>query len=71
MDTFRKDYNSLSKLHSFEKQIKEKAEELEIYFKKISGREMSLAITNLEQSIMWAVKAIYKPQSTTEVNDKC
>lgn len=61
-DIFRKEYNSLHKLHGFEKQMKEKAEELALMFKNITGREMSLALTNLEQSIMWAVKALYKPQ---------
>lgn len=65
-DTFRKEYNSLHKLHGFEKELKTKAEELEAMFKHIEGREMSLAITNLEQSIMWAVKALYKPQVKEE-----
>ena len=58
-DTFRKTYNSVHLLHGFEKKMKEKAEELELMFKNIPGREMSLAQTNLEQSIMWAVKALY------------
>ena len=68
-DTFRKNYNSIFKLHSYEKEMKSKAEELEKYFQSCPGREMSLAITNLEQSIMWATKAIYK-NTKSEYDDE-
>ena len=59
-DTFRKKYNTCHKLHLFSQEIKIIAEQLEIKFKEIGqSREISLAMTNLEQSIMWAVKALY------------
>lgn len=61
-DTFRKTYNSVHLKHGFELEIKKIAETLEAYFKKIPSREMSLAMTNLEQSIMWATKAIYSKE---------
>jgi hypothetical protein len=61
-DTFRKTYNSLHLKHGFEVEIKKIAESLESYFKQIPSREMSLALTNLEQSIMWATKAIYSKE---------
>lgn len=61
-DTFRKTYNSLHLKHGFELEIKKVAETLEGYFKQIPSREMSLALTNLEQSIMWATKAIYSKE---------
>lgn len=61
-DTFRKTYNSLHLKHGFELEIKNLAETLEGYFKQIPSREMSLALTNLEQSIMWATKAIYSKE---------
>jgi hypothetical protein len=61
-DTFRKSYNSLHLKHGFELEVKKQAEILEGYFKKISSREMSLAMINLEQSIMWATKAIYSKE---------
>lgn len=39
-------------------QMKSKAKELMDYFDNIKdSRELSLAITNLEQSVMWATKA--------------
>lgn len=37
--------------------MKSKAEELKVFFDKINNREMSIAQTNLEQSLMWATKA--------------
>lgn len=64
-DTFRKVYKVLSdeqKAHI--ENIKDKAEELEKAFREsglkdsIDNRRMALAYTNLEQSIMWAIKAI-------------
>ena len=59
-DTFRKEYNTCHKLHLFQQELKVIAEQLEAKFKEIGqSREISLAMTNLEQSIMWAVKALY------------
>lgn len=59
-DTFRKQYNTCKKLHDYQLEIKEIAEQLEAKFKNIGqSREISLAMTNLEQSIMWATKALY------------
>lgn len=57
---FRPRYRALTdeekKLHD---EIKLKAEELEILFNKIKpGRYNALALTSLEQSIMWAIKEL-------------
>jgi hypothetical protein len=61
-DTFRKEYAALSDQQKTEMQaIKEKAEELEALFIKSMQREprlMSLAKTHLENSVLWAVKAV-------------
>ena len=58
-DTFRKVYKTLSADSSaLIQETKEKAEELEVLFKKVGSREMSLALTNLEQALMWSTKAI-------------
>lgn len=59
MDRFRKVYRPLSEDNTDLIQcIKGCAEELETFMGRVSNREMSLAITNLEQAIMWATKAI-------------
>lgn len=69
-DTFRKEYNSVHKLHGFEKEIKVIAENLEAKFKEIGHcRETSLALTNLEQAVMWAVKGLYNYQDGHQLND--
>lgn len=39
-------------------EIKTKADELLLAFGEAKSRELSLAITNLEQSVMWAVKSV-------------
>jgi len=64
-DTFRKEYKQLDPLQKDSiLMIKEKAEELLDTFESlnanmsIDARSMALAKTNLEQSVMWAVKAI-------------
>lgn len=62
-DKFRKEYKQLtdSQKESMLK-IKNKAEELDLLFDEINdptmGREIALAKTKLEESIMWAVKGI-------------
>lgn len=58
-DTFRKEYRPLKKENSdLILLIKSKAEELEELFSHVKSREMSLALTNLEQCTMWATKAV-------------
>ena len=58
-DTFRKVYKPLNESNSaLITAIKEKAEEMEALMIKVKSREMSLALTNLEQSTMWSTKAI-------------
>jgi hypothetical protein len=59
-DIFRKQYRQLN---DGEKKtldaIKDKAQELYNVLEQLpNGREVSLAKTNLEQSVMWAVKAV-------------
>lgn len=59
-DTFQKKSRSLTVDEGLLiKDIKEAAERLELLMGCIKSREMSLAMTNLEQSVMWAVKAVY------------
>lgn len=58
-DIFRKGVSAVSEYKDNKVQeLKSKAEELYILFDKYDNREMSIAKTNLEQAIMWAVKAI-------------
>lgn len=58
-DTFRKKYHHLTDVNKNNVQkTKEQAEVLEEMFQQYQSREMSLAITNLEQTMMWATKAI-------------
>jgi hypothetical protein len=58
-DTFKKDYIPLEpKKHELVEKIKSYAAILEAMMKTVQSREMSIALTNLEQSIMWATKAI-------------
>lgn len=58
-DTFRKVYKPLNERNAqLVTAIKQKAEELEALMLLVKSREMSLALTNLEQSTMWATKAI-------------
>lgn len=59
-DTFRKAYNDDVGLKELAIEIKSMAEGLEEHIKLIGKtRETSLALTNLELAVMWAVKAIY------------
>ncbi len=58
-DTFRKRYHTLLEVNTaLVTEAKEKAEELEQIMRNVESREMSLAITNLEQAMMWCTKAI-------------
>ena len=62
-DTFRKTYTPLTDEQKSQMQaVKEKAAELEqLYNEAITpenGREIAIGKTNLEQSVMWAVKGI-------------
>lgn len=58
-DTFRKVYRPLKEVNTALIQAaKEKAEELEQLMLNVKSREMSLALTNLEQAMMWCTKAI-------------
>lgn len=64
-DTFRKQYRPLSdETNAVVYHIKDRAEELLAAFEAggvnqtIDPRAMALAKTNLEQAVMWAVKAI-------------
>lgn len=67
-DTFRKEYSPLTEEQKAEMlAIKEKAEELEALFIKSMQREprlMAVAKTHLEDSVMWAVKAVTTKEST-------
>lgn len=67
MDTFRKEYTPLTDGQKAEMEaIKTKAEELEALFNNSIPREprlMAVAKTNLEQAVMWAVKAVTTKQA--------
>jgi hypothetical protein len=58
-DKFRKVYKKLHEENSkLITEMKEIAEKLDSNFDYVKSREMSLAVTNLEQAMMWATKAI-------------
>lgn len=60
-DVFIKDYWTLPETDTQKiRDLKDKAQELfdMIEITKVKSREMSLAITNLEQAMMWCTKAI-------------
>ena len=58
-DTFRKEYRPLKpETSDLIIKIKEAAEVMESLMSSVKSREMSLAMTNLEQCIMWSTKAI-------------
>jgi CRISPR/Cas system CMR subunit Cmr6 (Cas7 group RAMP superfamily) len=58
-DTFRKSYKPVSPERAgLIIRLKEQAEEIEQLIDNLKSREKSLAMTNLEQAIMWATKAI-------------
>jgi hypothetical protein len=57
-DTFKKVYTVMpDEIKETIFNMKSKAEELKQFFDKIHNREMSIAQTNLEQTMMWATKA--------------
>lgn len=58
-DTFRKVYRPLKQDNAdLIIKIKEAAEVMESLMSAVKSREMSLAMTNLEQCTMWATKTI-------------
>ena len=58
-DTFRKVYKALSTdAQGLIEAIKNGAEYMESLMNEVKSREMSLAMTNLEQCTMWATKAV-------------
>ena len=57
-DTFKKVYTVMpQEIKDAIFAMKEKAEELEVFFNRVNNREMSIAKTNLEGAMMWATKA--------------
>ena len=76
-DTFRKTYYPLKEVNkNLVDEIKDKAEELLLLLENVKNREMSLAITNLEQCTMWSTKAIvlqdeYEQKSDNNGDNKC
>lgn len=68
-DTFRKVYKSLKPENS-EKivKMKEAFEAVEQFLLTVKSREMSLALTNLEQASMWATKAIVLDDERNQEN---
>ena len=58
-DTFRKEYKKLHEKNSdLIRCMKVAFEQVEQFLLLIKSREMSLALTNLEQASMWATKAV-------------
>ncbi len=60
MNTFRKQYRELSETEKeFLDIIKDKAQELfNLFDERPNNRELALAKTKLEESVMWAVKGL-------------
>jgi len=52
-------------------EMKSKAEELAVFFATIDSREMEIARTNLEQTIMWATKAWVNLGDKVNAASKC
>lgn len=70
-DTFRKNYTALSDdVKKDILEIKARAEGLEKMYTKTHSREMSLALTNLEQSVFWATKALSDPAKNSSETSK-
>lgn len=67
-DTFKKVYKPLKEENTnLIQKAKLQAEELEKIMRIIKNREMSLAITNLEQAMMWFTKAIVLHDESAEL----
>ena len=65
MSMFRKEYRQLTDAEKdFVQAFKDKAEELNTLYENarkelpIDPRQLAIATTNLEQSVMWAVKSV-------------
>lgn len=59
-DTFKKKYSNKPELKDLSDEIKLHAQSLLEHIQIIEkSREQSIAITKLEECVMWAVKAIY------------
>jgi hypothetical protein len=60
MNRFRTQYRNLSpEEQTLVKLVKETAEQLELLYASLPApREASLALTKLEESVMWAVKGV-------------
>ena len=61
-DVFKKAYRPLTEAEiSLCEDVKDHAQTLyDLFDQNIANREMALAKTNLEQAVMWAIKAITK-----------
>lgn len=58
-DTFRKEYKPMhAENAALVRAMKEACEVLEALYSHVKSREMSLALTNLEQASMWATKGV-------------
>jgi hypothetical protein len=58
-DTFRKTYHTMKQENTDKViAIKQACEAVEALMKTVTSREMSIALTNLEQASMWATKAV-------------
>lgn len=61
IDRFRKNYNPCPKLKALADEIKDTGEILEsVIGKTADSREKAIALTKLEESVMWAVKGVYR-----------
>lgn len=70
-DTFRKNYHILKSESAIQiAALKDKAEELLVLMSSVKSREMSLAETHLETSIMWATKSIVLKDELEQVAEQ-
>lgn len=69
-DRFKMIYQELNPEHlDLIKNIKGLAQLLSISFESVHNREMAIALTNLEQSIMWAVKGVCVMAEQIKLNE--
>ena len=60
-DIFKRRYKQNDDLHILADEIKSYAEQLYVRLITLEkSREQSIAITRLEEAVMWAVKGVYK-----------